>query len=398
MLKDGISAVANMLQNTQKPTMLNAEYQEIGERLGEKVTFDSKQQSSTEQARRQETVKSDLDETTTSAATENGVTQDLYEFTTTTESITKFPELNDTASAVKDTEQISRISEPGLEMLTVFNVSSTGGPVQVAKLADLSAETQNIYDGTTTPYETHSSAFTATDPQTTTVTEEPATTISVTSTSTPSTTAAKSTAALTAATSSAAIAAAATTSPASAAIVEAQNGTGWSTLSPASGLKSPGPSSNAYRPLTNSASPSTVELHPAPHESMGLEASVAFLGDDVRRFADLCNELSFKMWTAVTGKGQIASRSLVLSPFELTAMLAMVFLGARGSTSGQMNDILRLDDMVTFNPHQVLRNITHSITNVNNPGVATASFIREIYSHKVNIINHYMYFIQLLVC
>ncbi|XP_026688988.1 uncharacterized protein LOC113473711, partial [Diaphorina citri] len=29
--------------------------------------------------------------------------------------------------------------------------------------------------------------------------------------------------------------------------------------------------------------PSTVELHPPPHEHMGLEASIAYLGDDIKR-------------------------------------------------------------------------------------------------------------------
>lgn len=369
MLKDGISAVANMLQNTQKtPAVLNTEYQEIGERPYEKIIISEEKQSSTEQARKQSTTKLDLDEITTMS--ENGMTSELYEFTTTTESTTKYPELNDTIAmesvTTNETEEISRNSEPGLEMLTVFNVSSTGGPMQVAKLADLSAETQTYFDATT-PFENHITTDpTNSNDETISTTYTPILVSSrVTTTSNP-------------------IVSNVTTPTISTIPI---NLTTPSLVVPTTlshDLKPPAPSSNAYRPLTNSASPSAVELHPAPHESMGLEASVAFLGDDVRRFADLCNELSFKMWTAVTGKGQIASRSLVLSPFELTAMLAMVFLGARGSTSGQMNDILRLDDMVTFNPHQVLRNITHSITNINNPGVATASFVREIYSNKVN--------------
>lgn len=378
MLKDGISAVANMLQNAQKPAVLDTEYQEIGQR-----PYDKLQQSSTEQARKQATVKSDFDETST--VSENAITQELYEFTTTTESSTKSPEPNDAIAmesmSANSTEQIMRTSEPGLEMLTVFNVSSTGVPAQVAKLADLSAESQNLYD-VTTPFENH---VTTDLPSTT---EEPITTTTYVApaiTGIPTTSGASTTAAITAAVIQNVTTVPIVNTVGTAAVPPNSNTatTPVSTTHPG-GPKSPGPSSNAYRPLANSASPSTVELHPAPHESMGLEASVAFLGDDVRRFADLCNELSFKMWTAVTGKGQIASRSLVLSPFELTAMLAMVFLGARGPTSGQMNDVLRLDDMVTFNPHQVLRNITHSITNVNNPGVATASFVREIYSNKVS--------------
>ncbi|XP_050420965.1 mucin-5AC [Adelges cooleyi] len=369
LLKDGISAVANMLQNTQKPSILSTEYLPVNTRPYEKfVTAGVAKQTSTEQARRQSTIKTDIDDISTTTI-DNLTTQEPYEFTTA-ESTTRFSEsTNDTvameSATINDKEDISRISEPGLDMLTVFNVSSTGIPVQAAKLADLSAETQITFDTTgTTPFDNH-----ITDPATTT--EEVVTTARAVTT--PSTTTTE-----------------VTQSPTKQSIVVTSNAPENSTTftlvatTTLSNHKSPIVSSNAYRPLSNSASPSTVELHPAPHESMGLEASVAFLGDDVRRFADLCNELSFKMWTAVTGKGQIASRSLVLSPFELTAMLAMVFLGARGSTSGQMNDVLRLDDMVTFNPHQVLRNVTQSITNANNPGVATASFVREIYSHKGN--------------
>ncbi|XP_046658579.1 LOW QUALITY PROTEIN: mucin-5AC-like [Homalodisca vitripennis] len=149
-------------------------------------------------------------------------------------------------------------------------------------------------------------------------------------------------------------------------------------------VKYPGLQS-AYRPVpeTPISPPTAVELHPAPHESMGLEATTAFLADDVRRFADLCNELAFRMWTSITGKGSISSRSLVLSPFATTSLLAMVFLGARGPTSGQMNDVLRLDDMVTFNPHQVLQNVTESVLNSRNYGVTTAAFVRELYSDKL---------------
>lgn len=128
----------------------------------------------------------------------------------------------------------------------------------------------------------------------------------------------------------------------------------------------------------------SVELHPPPHEHMGLEASIAYLGDDIKRFADLCNELAFKMWTSLTGKGMVSSRSLVLSPFAATSTLAMVFLGARGPTSGQMNDLLRLDDMVSFNPHQVLQNVTDSVVHAKRNGIDTAAFVRELYSDKVS--------------
>jgi hypothetical protein len=128
----------------------------------------------------------------------------------------------------------------------------------------------------------------------------------------------------------------------------------------------------------------TFDLEPAPKENMGLEATSARLEEDVRHFAELCNELAFRLWASVTTRGLTMSRSVVMSPFAVTSLLAMVFLGARGPTSGQMNDILRLDDMVTFNPHQVFRNVTESVTLSRNQGIATAAFIRQLYSDRVS--------------
>lgn len=128
----------------------------------------------------------------------------------------------------------------------------------------------------------------------------------------------------------------------------------------------------------------TVDLEPAPQENLGLEATSAGLEEDVRRFAELCNELAFRLWASVTAKGLTASRSVTMSPFAVTSLLSMVFLGARGPTSGQMNDILRLDDMVTFNPHQVFRNVTESVVLSRTQGVATAAFVRELYSDRVS--------------
>jgi hypothetical protein len=128
----------------------------------------------------------------------------------------------------------------------------------------------------------------------------------------------------------------------------------------------------------------TVDLEPAPQENLGLEVTSAGLEEDVRRFAELCNELAFRLWASITARGLTPSRSLTMSPFAITSLLAMVFLGARGPTSGQMNDILRLDDMVTFNPHQVFKNVTESVVLSRIQGVANAAFVRELYSDRVS--------------
>ncbi|KAG8223035.1 hypothetical protein J437_LFUL001357 [Ladona fulva] len=135
---------------------------------------------------------------------------------------------------------------------------------------------------------------------------------------------------------------------------------------------------------------------PAPNGNSGLESTSASTDPDVKRFVDLCNDLAFALYGQVTSGaaassvpatrgangGGVQTRSLVVSPFAITSLLAMVFLGARGRTAEEMNDLLRLDDMVTFNPHQVLFNVTESV--ISSPGVSAAAFVRELYSDKAN--------------
>jgi hypothetical protein len=125
-----------------------------------------------------------------------------------------------------------------------------------------------------------------------------------------------------------------------------------------------------------------VELSVAPKEALGLTASTIHLNNDLSDFSKLCNELAFKFWKSVITDGVSQSRSVVVSPFALSSILSMIFLGARGSTSNEMNDLLRLDDMITFNPHVVFRNITESIEQMRNSGVASATFVRELFSDR----------------
>uniref|UniRef100_A0A6P4E4N9 Mucin-5AC isoform X1 n=1 Tax=Drosophila rhopaloa TaxID=1041015 RepID=A0A6P4E4N9_DRORH len=127
-----------------------------------------------------------------------------------------------------------------------------------------------------------------------------------------------------------------------------------------------------------------VKLDPSPESSQGLEASTAHMDEDLQSFARLCNELAFSYWRAITSEKISSARSLVISPFALTSMLSMVFLGARGSTSGEMNEILKLDDMVTFNPHLIFKNITNSVEQATDSDIATAAFVREIFSDRAN--------------
>lgn len=124
---------------------------------------------------------------------------------------------------------------------------------------------------------------------------------------------------------------------------------------------------------------------PSKHEGTEeLTDSTNNLSEDVKEFVQLCNELGFNYWKSITEEGILPSRSLIFSPFALTSVLSMVFLGARGSTSGEMNEILKLDDMVTFNPHLILKNITNSVEKSKDLQIIAAAFVREIFMDKSN--------------
>ncbi|KAM3964987.1 uncharacterized protein ACR2FA_000879 [Aphomia sociella] len=116
-------------------------------------------------------------------------------------------------------------------------------------------------------------------------------------------------------------------------------------------------------------------------ENQGLEVTTKDLGEDISQFTELCNELAFRYWNAIV-ENIDKRRSFVLSPYSITSMLAMMFMGARGATSGEMNEILKLDDMVTFNPHFTLKNISDSIETSPEAGVIVSAFIRELYSDR----------------
>lgn len=125
----------------------------------------------------------------------------------------------------------------------------------------------------------------------------------------------------------------------------------------------------------------TINLDPAPKQALGLEESTAHAGEDILEFTRFCNEVAFNFWT-VYNDGISSARSLTLSPFALTSMLAMLFLGARGRTSGEIDAMLHLDDIVTFNPHAMLRNISESVDPKRDGNVYSNAFVRELLSER----------------
>lgn len=154
------------------------------------------------------------------------------------------------------------------------------------------------------------------------------------------------------------------------------------TISNAQIIKNSIKNSQQHQQLQQSRPAAPVELSTAPKEALGLAASTANLNSDLSDFSKLCNELAFTFWKSITADGISQSRSVVISPFALTSTLSMIFLGARGQTSGEMNDLLRLDDTVSFNPHVVFRNISESIEQSRSSGIAAAAFARELYSDR----------------
>lgn len=100
------------------------------------------------------------------------------------------------------------------------------------------------------------------------------------------------------------------------------------------------------------------------------------LSEDMAMFSKMYNELALKFWNALSVKDISSDRSATVSPFGAISMLAMIFLGARGGTSGEMNDVLKLDDIVTFNPHLVFKEVTESVV----ARKSLSAIVRELYT------------------
>ena len=56
----------------------------------------------------------------------------------------------------------------------------------------------------------------------------------------------------------------------------------------------------------------------------------------------------------------------------------MMFLGARGTTSWQMNELLRFDEMISFNPHLLFKNVTEALSDTE-----TAACVKQLFVDQV---------------
>ncbi|XP_047365880.1 mucin-3A-like isoform X1 [Vespa velutina] len=122
----------------------------------------------------------------------------------------------------------------------------------------------------------------------------------------------------------------------------------------------------------------------SPASVNALDVTVTKTESDIVNFSKMCNNLAFDFWMAAN-KGLSTNRSLVLSPFGMVSLLAMIFLGARGTTSDQMNELLKLDDVATFNPHLVFQNVTDMVGLTRGQGITNAAFVRELFVDRARV-------------
>lgn len=132
--------------------------------------------------------------------------------------------------------------------------------------------------------------------------------------------------------------------------------------------------------LSNTAKPLLVPIASA---SVGTPIELKIKGD-ILKLARICNDLAFAYWKSYASSSPAISsaRSVLVSPFSLSATLAMLYLGARGNTSEELNDILHLDDIVSSNPHQLFSNVYESVTASNAKAQSVAGIVQYLYSDR----------------
>jgi serine protease inhibitor len=107
------------------------------------------------------------------------------------------------------------------------------------------------------------------------------------------------------------------------------------------------------------------------------------LTEDERSFVDINNDVALAMFRRVVKGSVWAASNLVFSPVSAVTSLAMLFLGARGDTSWEINELLKLDDIVSFNPHLLYKNVTESL--MQNADLMTSACVKQLFIHEVLI-------------
>ena len=101
-------------------------------------------------------------------------------------------------------------------------------------------------------------------------------------------------------------------------------------------------------------------LPPAPVGNLGLSITDSGLDEAARQFVTINNQVGFQLYRKLVKNSP--QDNLLFSPVSATSSLAMLFLGARGLTSWQINELLELDKIITFNPHLLYKNISDTLS------------------------------------
>jgi hypothetical protein len=99
------------------------------------------------------------------------------------------------------------------------------------------------------------------------------------------------------------------------------------------------------------------------------------LSEEEIKFVGLNNEIGLKIFRAIK---ESSNSNLIFSPFSVLSFLSMIFLGSRGATSRQMDQLLKLNAFSTFSPHLMYKNVTESLKSSSNFEATKHLFIDEV--------------------
>ena len=128
----------------------------------------------------------------------------------------------------------------------------------------------------------------------------------------------------------------------------------------------------------------TISLPEGSQNGLGLLSTHAQLRRAEREFVEVNNALGFELYKSLAKKA--GDENMVFSPLSSSTSLAMIFLGARGATSWQINSLLQLDHVISFNPHLLYKNVTDTLARKGVDGM-TAACVKNLFVDKVKLIN-----------
>ena len=111
-----------------------------------------------------------------------------------------------------------------------------------------------------------------------------------------------------------------------------------------------------------------VVHHLTYHEDVQKQITVScvknYMNLEKKKFIEINNDIGFEIYKKLLVKKR--NENLIFSPFSALSSLAMLFLGARSSTSWQINEIMKMDDITSFNPHILYKDVLSIIGENNN--------------------------------